>query len=219
MGETGHAIVQTGIYYHLWVLTFHCNWCKKILSNDKLVQIVFCQRKCTAVAANNLPAHMCYKGLCSIRNIWEFFPGHNSHVEGPIEVLPADPHWIQSTITTYTQHKPLKQSWPHSQRKHTIASNTFNNVCYNITYDINVNHPASYVVICHEAFACLTDWIEYIWQFADTSARNFCILSTNLSLSGAIVLNAMPNSFWMYLLATRLKIMLLWGIYYGCSLI
>ena len=62
---------------------------RKSFQMTNLYKLSFCQRKYTAAAAYNLPAHMCYKGLCSIGNIWEILPDHNSYVEGPIEALPA----------------------------------------------------------------------------------------------------------------------------------
>ena len=52
---------------------------------------------------------------------------------------------MQSEATRCTQQKPLKESRLHSQLEHTIASNTFYNVCYSITYDNNMNYPASWL--------------------------------------------------------------------------
>ena len=91
------------------------------------------------------------------------------------------------------------------------VSNTFSSIY--ITYNNNVNHlHASW--LHHKAFASLTDWINLCQVICKNEwLITWHVLSTNWSLSRAIVLNTMlPISPWTNLLTTGDKMIPLWDI-------
>ena len=119
------------------ILIFHCTWYRKILSSIKLIQNCFCQRKCTAAAAYNLPAHVLQRIMLHRKYMGNFLPGHNSHLKKSCR------HAIRNHMMCTTEATQRKLTTLSTWTYCTIASNIFNNVCYNITYDNNVSHPAS----------------------------------------------------------------------------
>ena len=185
LGETGHTIIQTGIYNQLWYTHV------PFLSSDKLVNLFLSKEMYQhQLPIYIVPAHMCYKGLCSIGNICEIFAKPQFFVlNGPLKQCCSISRAhvdMQSAITQCTQQKSLKESWLHSKLEYIIVSNTFNNVCYSIIYmyDNNVNYPDSWLDVMKLLQAWLIGLSIFGNMWAQMPNNSLCFVNRLIAVRG-----------------------------------